>query len=256
VTDVLGVIPAAGFARRLGALPYSKEILPLGEAGEGRVATPCGLLLEAMARSGVRRALLVLRVGKWDIPAFFASGEESGVELAYRVVRETESAPQTLAAAAPFLEDRLVALGFPDILTHPPDAFAALLEHRERTGAEVALALFPSQRADKADMVEVAQDGRLQRLWIKAGRGDLTYTWGLAVWTPEFTRLLVEVVERQPLALGPELYVGDVLQEAVDRGLTVQTLPFPDGLCLDVGTPEDLQRAVALVAAGKIGRRM
>lgn len=251
---VIGVVPAAGHARRLGNLPCSKELLPLAYRSDGRPVTPCGLLLEGMAGSGIDRVLLLIRTGKWDLPAFFATGADTvGVELAYRVVRETASSPETLAAASPFLGDEVVALGFPDILTHPPDAFSALLRHREETGADVALALFPTSRADKADMVEVDSDGGLRRLWIKAGRRDLPFTWGLAVWTPVFTRLLLEEVDRHRPAGDRELYVGDLIQDAVDRGMRVETLPFPDGLCLDVGTPEDLAQAVALLASGGPG---
>lgn len=254
--EVIGVIPAAGYGRRLGALPCSKELLPLGSR-DGRPVTPCGLLLEAMVRSGILRALILLRAGKWDIPAFFTTGVEAvGLELAYRVVQETPSAPATIATAAPFVGGNLVALGFPDILIQPPDAFAALLRHREKTGAEVALALFPSVRADKADMVEVGPDGRLRKLWIKEGRNELPYTWGLAVWTPTFTRLLVEATAREPHPGARELFVGDLIQEAVERGLVVETLTFPHGLCLDIGTPEDLERAVTLIAAGDFGLRL
>jgi glucose-1-phosphate thymidylyltransferase len=254
VSRVLGVIPAAGHARRLGNLPCSKEILPLGYAPGGRPVTACGELLAGMARAGIRRALLLLRAGKWDLPAFFGTGDAEGVELAYRVVQETPNVPATLAAAAPFLGSEMVALGFPDLLWRPPDAWTVLLERQRATGAEVALALFPSRRADKADMVELTADGAVYRLWIKEGRSDLTYSWGLALWTPAFTELLLETAGRPRPAGARELYVGDVLQEALERGMRVEAVSFPGGMVLDMGTPEDLARGVELVAEGEWAR--
>ena len=44
-------------------------------------------------------------------------------------------------------------------------------------------------------------------------------------------------------AAGRELYPGDLLQVAVDEGLRVEAVHFPAGRHLDIGTPEDLERA-------------
>ena len=41
-----------------------------------------------------------------------------------------------------------------------------------------------------------------------------------------------------------EVYRGHLIQTVVDAGLRVDGIPFPDGSFLDLGTPEDLARAV------------
>jgi glucose-1-phosphate thymidylyltransferase len=41
-----------------------------------------------------------------------------------------------------------------------------------------------------------------------------------------------------------ELFVGDVIQAAIHDGLRVEAVLFPNGTYLDVGTPDDLVRAV------------
>ncbi len=41
-----------------------------------------------------------------------------------------------------------------------------------------------------------------------------------------------------------ELFVGDVIQAAIDNNLQVEGVIFPDNSCLDIGTPEDLIEAV------------
>jgi len=44
---------------------------------------------------------------------------------------------------------------------------------------------------------------------------------------------------------GPrELYIGDVIQAAIHNGLRVETVLFPEGIYIDIGTPEDLAKAV------------
>jgi glucose-1-phosphate thymidylyltransferase len=45
-----------------------------------------------------------------------------------------------------------------------------------------------------------------------------------------------------------ELAIGDVIQAAIAAGLQVKALPFEEGSYLDIGTPEDLVKAVQQLA--------
>ena len=77
--EVVGLIPAAGRATRIAQLPCSKEVYPVGfkTGGEGNTPVPkvvCHYLLEKMRLAGVTRAFIVLREGKWDIPAHLGNG--------------------------------------------------------------------------------------------------------------------------------------------------------------------------------------
>jgi glucose-1-phosphate thymidylyltransferase len=40
-----------------------------------------------------------------------------------------------------------------------------------------------------------------------------------------------------------EMYVGDVIQAAIDDALQVESVTFHDGSFLDIGSPDDLVRA-------------
>jgi glucose-1-phosphate thymidylyltransferase len=40
------------------------------------------------------------------------------------------------------------------------------------------------------------------------------------------------------------LFVGDVIQAAINNNLKVEGVIFPDSSCLDIGTPEDLKKVV------------
>ena len=244
---LLGLIPAAGRAARLGELPCSKEILPVGPPGPaGRPQPVCSPLLAALRRAGAGRALWVLREGKWDIPAALGDGSRWNLDLGYLTLAASGSVPETLDRAYAWTRDATVLLGYPDILFAPPDAFARLVERRRATGAEVVLGLVPTDRPSKADMVDFDAEGRIQRILVKPAETDLLFTWIFAAWGPVFTGFLHGALPSLPPPAGRELYPSDVLLAAMAAGLRVEALPFPDGYHLDVGTPDDLARAEAM----------
>ncbi|MEM1202760.1 MAG: hypothetical protein AAGN66_05980 [Acidobacteriota bacterium] len=238
----IGLVPAAGRAARLGALPCSKEIFPVGFDDRG-VPTPVARhLLRGFAAAGIDRALVILRPGKWDVPACLGAGLD-GVDLAYLVVEGSGSVPETLDRAARWIEGCDVALGFPDILLEPSDVWPRLLDFHRRGGHDASLGLVPTDQAWKADMVDADDDGRVRGFVIKDPECTLRWTWSIALWTPSVTELL-----RRRVARGrdgdAELWVGDVLRDAVAAGLDVRGLRFAEGTFLDIGTPADLRRAV------------
>ena len=47
-----------------------------------------------------------------------------------------------------------------------------------------------------------------------------------------------------------ELYLGDVFQAAVNNEMNIDTVLFREGSCLDIGTPEDMIRAVKMANKG------
>jgi glucose-1-phosphate thymidylyltransferase len=247
VSDLVGLVPAAGQALRLAGVAEAgtnKEVLPVG----GSRPAPAHLL-DAFARAGVGRAYVVLRAGKWDVPEVLSrtvaqAGPES-VRLAYLVLRESSSVAETLDAAHPFVSGGRVALGFPDILFRPGDAFLRVRERQEETGADAVLGLVPTDRPEKADVVEADGGGRVRRLTIKPRSVPApALTWIAAVWGPAITERLHEAVAAARETPGErELYPGDVLARAIDDGLRIEAVTFPQGSHLDIGTPEDLERA-------------
>lgn len=246
---LVGLVPAAGTASRLGRLPSSKELFPVGWEGaedEPRPKVASHYLFDRFRRAGVENVYLVLRDGKWDIPSYWGDGQEAGLNVAYLMMGVPYGAPFTLDQAYPFVRDCRVAMGFPDILFAPEDAYVQLLRRQEETEADVVLGLFPAHRPEKVDMVELDESGRPQRFVIKPKETSLTYTWICAVWGPAFTLYLHEVIAEAVSHWHPgdELFVGDVFQRALDRGLAIEAVCFPDGTYTDIGTPRELQATV------------
>ena len=256
---VIGLIPAGGQAIRIAPLPVSKELYPIGfrpvEGGRSlRPKVVCHYLLEKMRLAGITRAYIVLREGKWDIPAYLGDGRMLNMHLAYLMMRLPYGAPYTLDQAYPFVQDAVVALGFPDIIFQPDDAFVQLLNRQATTNADVVLGLFPADQPQKMDMVEL-DDGQVRQIVIKPLQTHLHYTWFIAAWTPVFTRFMheylaaIQNVDVQDDAGNNapqqrELFVGDVIQAAIHNDLRVEAVLFPNGTYLDIGTPDDLARAV------------
>jgi glucose-1-phosphate thymidylyltransferase len=248
---LVGLAPMAGRATRLGGIAGSKEILPVSPPGGGAPRAVCEVLLDAFAAAGVTRAYLVVRQGKWDIPACLGERGAAGVPLAYVVVEPTASVPATLDRAWPFVRGRRVALGFPDVLALPVAALAEVAARQAAGGADVVLGLFPTDRPSKADMVRADGAGRVVAIEVKPAHTDLRLTWLYAVWSPRFGAFLHDFVGSAGAAAGPrELQVSDVLMAALAAGLRVESVAFPEGSHLDVGTPDDLARAGGGAAGG------
>lgn len=246
-SDVVGLVPAAGWGNRLGSLPCSKEIYPIevldGQSASNGVKVASHYLLESMHEAGIQRAFVILRDGKWDIPSYWRDGERIGMHLGYLMMKHPYGTPFTLDQAYPFVRDHTIALGFPDTIIQPSDTFVHLLEQLRSTEADVVLGLFPASRPEKVDMVDLDSEGRPQRIVIKPSSSSLTYTWVCAVWAPSFTEYLHETVRSAVSSWNHEereMYVGHVIQEAMQDGLSIEAIPFPDGNCTDVGTPDEL----------------
>jgi glucose-1-phosphate thymidylyltransferase len=107
------------------------------------------------------------------------------------------------------------------------------------------------------DMIRVDPDGRVTELVLKPLQTDLRYGWICAVWAPTFTQFLHHFVAsdeaRQYQREGGcridpqgDLPVGAVIQAAIRKGIRVDGVTFPTGTYLDIGTPDDLVKAMQL----------
>jgi len=253
--DVVGLLPAAGRGTRIAPLPVSKEVFPLAlqampDTAGLRPKVACQYVFENMAAGGISQAYVVIGKGKWDIPNYFQDGRLAGMHLAYLVIEDSPGTPFTLDVASPFIQGRMVALGFPDLIFREPEAYTRLGECYRETQADVVLGLFPADRPAYCDMVDTDARGIVRRITIKPESTQLTRTWGIALWTSRFTAFMHEFVQRQVVHIAGvhrgnrEIYVGDVIQAAIDHGMAVHAVDVSSAPYLDIGTPEGLQRAL------------
>jgi glucose-1-phosphate thymidylyltransferase len=255
--EVIGLIPAAGKASRLPLLPCSKELYPIGYDGPNYSPKVISqFLLENMRVADIKRAYIILRKGKWDIPAYFGDGKMLDMNLAYLLMDLPYGVPYTLDQAYPFVQNAIIALGFPDIIFEPSDAYSIMLTMQRESDADVVLGLFSTPHPHKTDMVDLDDSGRIRSIHIKPSETHLKYAWGIAVWRPSFTKFMHDYVLSQCKLFENnagnepkrEMFVGDVIQAAIENGMQVDPVIFKNGSYLDIGTPEDLVNAVRTIS--------
>lgn len=260
--QVVGLVPAAGSGKRIAPLPCSKELFPIGFLrsegnSEARAKVVSHYLLDKFKNAGITTAYIVLREGKWDIPAYFGDGAMLDMHLAYVVISDSCGPPDTLDRAYPFVQNKFIAFGFPDILFTPDDVFGQLLQRQLSTNADVMLGLYPAHDHRLMDMIRVDAGGRVTELVLKPAQTDLHYAWVCAVWAPTFTQFLHDFVlsdeARQYQREGGhridpqgDLPVGAVIQAAIRQGIRVDGVTFPAGTYIDIGTPGDLAKALRM----------
>ena len=248
-SQVIGVIPAAGYSRRISPIPCSKEIYPVGffrnSSGDDRPKAICLYLIESMRQAGITKIIFVIRKGKLDIPTYLGDGRQFGVELIYRVMDESPGPPHTLDHAYPFTKDAFVASGFPDIIFQPQEAFSKLIACLEGTNADVALGVFRIKKGIKDDRVVLDDNGRVRRFAVSTSGAQDPHTWLMAVWGPRFTEFLHQFLEKHDAGSdSSELTVGHILEPAFNAGLRMHGVLFEKGHFLDIGVPHSLRKAV------------
>lgn len=242
-SQAFGIIPAAGRATRLGLLPCSKEILPVGlRERQPSVRVAISSCLENMRASGIKQAVVGITSNKQDLAIYLGEGEAFEMDISCHVIDPTQSTPETVAAILPFAKDNACALAFPDILFDAPTAYGDLLAMLAQRQADVVLGLFPADRPHTCDMVAVSDDGELEEIDIKPQKTHLTHTWGIAVWNAAFSQFLLDAV-RHPHEGPRERYMGDVVMAAKRAGMHVLAQTVCEKPYIDVGTPEGLRAA-------------
>ena len=258
--ECIGLIPAGGKAQRISPLPCSKEIFPVGfgdikQNGQLRPKVAAHYLLEKMRLADAKKAYVVLAKGKWDIPAYFGNGSMVNMAIGYLITELPYGVPFTVDSAFPFLKNKRVLFGFPDIILQPDDVYIRLIERMDTSCADIVLGLFQADNPQKMDMVALNDHGTIADIHIKPTQTSLRWTWIIAVWNESFTHFMHEVVGRHLKAIADsesriskedrkEIFMGDVIREAIGSQLKIDQVMFNRGTYIDIGSPEDMIFAI------------
>ena len=221
---VIGVIPAAGHATRLGGERGSKEAIELA----GRPLLD--YLVESLRAAPCSEIRLVTRPEKADV---IELARARGLTV---IVASPESVAHSLALGVAGCDDEdTVCFGFPDCLWEPVDGFATLVRAVER-GDEIALGLFRTNEPESYDPVVLAdpasRSGRVERVEVKPERASSNLTWGCAAGRARALRPLEH--ERDPGE-----YFAARCRDGVVAGYWLSDV------WIDLGTPERLAAAQA-----------
>jgi NDP-sugar pyrophosphorylase family protein len=162
-TQLVGIIPAAGFATRLQPLTGSKEMVEIA----GRPVVD--FLLERLQNVRCSEIRVTTRPEKKDLVQHAARRGARVIEAYPSSVSES-----LLLAVADLGDDDVVLAGFPDTIWQPPDGFARLVD----TSADVALGLFGVSEGSESDRVEVDTRGVIRGIEVKPAKPRSALTWG------------------------------------------------------------------------------
>lgn len=254
MSEVLGIVPAAGLGSRLWPYRAPKELIQVGYHEVGDAASPRLLpkaavehVLLAMRCGAIRTAFIVVSPAKWEVLRYLGDGGHLDIGLAYLCQEEPKSMPHAIDLVRPFAGGRDVCLGMPDTIVRPDDCYAQLRDFHTSHHADVSLGVFPT--ADPRSLAPVLiEPGTCRVLAVvdKPEHPPVDNTWGIAIWSPAFTELLHETLNARP-DHGCELSLSDVFVAAVTAGLRVFALAFPQGEFHDIGTPEGVLRTRGLL---------
>ncbi len=256
--EIIGLIPAGGQAKRLGKIPCSKEIIPVCNiekefSSRFKINVISEHLINSYRIAGIKNIYFILRQGKWDIPSYYGDGKELGVNISYLIMNLPYGTPFTLDQAYHFTKDKYIALGYPDIIFSPAEAFIDVRKRMLETDADIVLGVFSIKNYKKWDMIEFDNKGKIKDIVIKKDRPDLKYGWAIALWNTTFwdfmhyhIQKLIKSSQYRKLKANElpsrELYPGDIFLEAIKNGMRAEAVIFKNGRSTDIGTPEDFQR--------------
>src|SRR2546430_9530111 len=122
MSNIWGIIPAAGLGTRIQPLAFSKELLPVGTRIEGDRQRPRAVgeyLVERMMNAGATRICFVVSPGKTDIMQYFG-GRLGQTAMCYAVQQNPHGLCDALFTALPFLGlNDEVLVGLPDTIWFP-----------------------------------------------------------------------------------------------------------------------------------------
>lgn len=215
----MGIVPAAGYATRLGPISSAKEVIEVG----GKPVIE--YLVARMEAGGCTEIRVITRAEKEDVRQY---ATQRGLTVV--LARPATLGASIAAGLAGCDRKALVALGYPDTLWEPLDGFA-ILRSLVRKGTDVALGLFDTPDAARSDVVLTDAHGRVTKILVKPARPPSTLIWGC-------------LVARAGALSGIRGFAwpSEHLRPLIAAG-RVEACYLSDSW-LDIGTPEALRRTV------------
>ncbi|MAT97140.1 MAG: hypothetical protein CL608_08360 [Anaerolineaceae bacterium] len=250
MSKLVGLFPAAGRGSRLGIIPCSKEIMPLGFQSSVKstreIWSPVTTIethLNAFHLAGVEQIGIVIGQDKWDIVRYLGNGERFGLPIAYFYQEQLLGMPFALDLAYAWVKDATILFSMPDTLITPLNSIAGLAKHHETNEADVTLGLFQTSTPQKFGMVELDASGAIVGFVDKPAKTDLKLMWGCAAWSPKFTQFMHDYLEESSIP-DREVVLSDLFLAALKAGHHFEPYQLTNGHYHDIGTPESFQSAV------------
>ncbi len=250
---LVSLIPAAGRGSRLGNIPCSKEIMPLGFSasaetnGVWKAKTAIEAHIHSHQQAGASRMCITVSAFKHDIMRYLGNGSRFGLAITYLFQEQLNGMPAALDLASPWVQDATVLFSMPDTLITPGNFMGELYQTHHSKRNDVTLGLFATDEPHKFGMVDFDAEHQATFFNDKPATTDLKYMWGCAVWSPAFTDLLHNEVLRWG-ENSAEFVLSNVFESALANKMSVGVHLYEGGVYHDIGTPTSFQDAVVNLA--------
>ena len=234
------VILAAGRGTRMKDLTEEvpKPMLPVA----GRPLLEHIVL--TLRSAGVERFVMITGYRAETIEDHFGDGARLGVEILYRRQEVRDGTARALLRARDAIGGRDFLLGWGDILAEPAN-YPALLDAFTSKRCDGVLAVNWVEDPCRGAAVYVNSDQRIERIVEKPPPGTATTHWNNAGIGAFRSALFEHAASVKPSSRG-EYEIPDAITAMLAAELRVYAFPL-QGFWTDVGTPEDLARAEALL---------
>ncbi|MGH7819752.1 MAG: sugar phosphate nucleotidyltransferase, partial [Candidatus Binatia bacterium] len=175
----------------------------------------------------------------------FGDGSRLGVRMVYRRQQERDGTARALLLGREEIGERPFLLAWGDILTERAN-YPRLLATFEGSGCDALLAVNWVDDPFRGAAVYAGEGHRIEKIVEKPPRGTATTHWnnaGIAVFRP----LVFEYATRVRPSPRGEYEIPDAISAMIADGRSVRAFPL-EGFWSDVGTPEDLAKAAALLS--------
>lgn len=170
-----GIIPAAGMGTRIQPLAFSKELLPIGgcfDTEQERPRAVSEFLVERLITAGADKICFVISPGKADILQYFG-GSAYSAHISYVVQERPAGLCDAIFSALPLISpDEVVAIGLPDTIWFPVDAFRLLQKD------VFSFLLFPVDNPDQFDAVITDAQDFVVEVRVKQPDVGCRWIWG------------------------------------------------------------------------------
>ncbi len=234
------VILAAGRGTRMKGLTEDVPKPMLAVAGRPLLEH----LLVAIRAAGIRRFVVITGYRAERIESHFGDGRRFAVDIVYRRQHVTDGTARALLLGRDAVGARPFLLAWGDILTERNN-YPALLSKFVALGADGLLGVNWVEDPCRGAAVYVDEARRIERIVEKPPPGTATTHWnnaGIAVFSPAVFEYAAAV---RPSSRG-EYEIPDAIAAMITDGLGIYAFPL-EGFWSDIGTPEDLEHAEALL---------
>ncbi|MEM9030140.1 MAG: toll/interleukin-1 receptor domain-containing protein [Pseudomonadota bacterium] len=260
---VIGIVPGAGRASRIGG--FFKELTPINvnETDSSRFVVVSEQIIEAIRQAGASPIYFVLNSEKGFISDYFNKSDlfssdnlffsfQSSLDQYYGM-------PFAIDKVFEETKGKTVLLGMPDTIIEPHDAFQILLRNFDSNKSDLELGIFKTQKGSYGGYVEFDSKTHLVKSHVDKTSKNFPFesadnAWAIACWNDRFTNFLHEYVESSRdsykyTGFGEfrELLFGDIIDAAINSPnlrVCADYISNDSGYYLDVTEPSKYFDAV------------